>query len=210
MDAMTHPLPPLKDLVDRWAIHAAQIQASFPGRPMIEGRRLSSDDGGGSWSTLDVVDADHAVLRAWDRDDFRASEVPIGPELAQQYPAWSHPYLPNDGDRVPTHLLAVWEDGTWRSAGHEGMSEDSLDHVLPMRSVSAMATSLADLVESYEGDSDEDIDDEALPPEEDEVAAACALGAGIDAGTLATLLRHPGLDAEAGAAEARKFTDVLG
>lgn len=210
MEEMKHTLPPLKDLVDRWAVRAAQIRASFPGRPMIEGERLTSDDGGGSWATLDVVDADHAVLRAWDRDDFSAPEVPTGPELAAQYPAWSHRYLPNEEDRVPTHLLAVWEDGTWRTAGHDGMSEDSLDHVLPMRSVSAMAESLADLVETYEGDSDEDVDDEAVAPDEDEVAAACAQGARIDVATLARLLRHPGLDAEAGAAEAAKFAGVLG
>ena len=207
---MTHALPPLKDLVDRWAVHAAQVQASFPGRSMIEGRRLSSEDGGGSWATLDVVDAEHAVLRAWDRHDFRAVEVPIGPELAQQYPAWAHPYLPSESDRVPTHLLAVWENGRWHSAGHEGLSESSLDHVLPMWSVSAMTGYLADYIEAYEPEDEDGYDEDALPPEEDEVAQACALGADIDAGTLARLLRHPGMDAEAGAAEARRFAGVLG
>lgn len=210
MRAIELDLPPLTDLVDRWAVHAARTQASYPGRPMIEGRRLSVDDGGGSWAALDVVDADHAVLRAWDRDELRAPEVPSGPQLADEYPAWTHPHLPGEGDRTPTHLLAVWEDGSWRSAGHAGLSASSLDHVMPMWSLAAMTASLADLVEAYEADEPAGFDEDALPPQRDEVAAACALGAQLDAATLARLLRHPGMDAEAGAAEAQKFAGLLG
>ncbi|XNY99787.1 hypothetical protein ACL90Y_08450 [Micrococcus luteus] len=204
-------LPPLKGLVDRWAVASAIRQAHLPGSPSgVEGTQLLSDDGGGSWATLDVLDAGQAVLRAWDRDEFGAQTVPTGTQLAQQYPAWAHPYLPSSDDRTPTHLLAVWEDGQWHSAGHDALSRDSAQHVLPMHAVEAMVALVADLVEAYVGAGAGDVDEDALPPAEGEVAQACALGARLDATTLARLVRHPGLDAEAGVSEAQRFATVLG